>query len=73
MWTSNNALVPDPDKEDVIASKPSDWPMLHLGMRMNGWSDSNIKYYLVRSIHFRWAVRNVLTDAYSPKLSLDTL
>lgn len=47
MWTSNNALVPDPDKEDVIASKPLDWPMLHLGMRMNGWSDTNIKYYLV--------------------------
>lgn len=47
MWTSNNALVPDPDKDDVIASKPLDWPMLHLGMRMNGWSDNNIKYYLV--------------------------
>jgi dolichyl-phosphate-mannose-protein mannosyltransferase len=47
MWTSNNALVPDPDKEDVIASKPLDWPMLHLGMRMNGWNDTNIKYYLV--------------------------
>lgn len=50
MWTSNNALVPDPDKEDVIASKPLDWPMLHLGMRMNGWADTNIKYYLVSTL-----------------------
>lgn len=47
MWTSNNALVPDPDKDDVIASKPLDWPMMHLGMRMNGWHDTSIKYYLV--------------------------
>lgn len=47
MMTSNNALVPDPDKEDVIASKPTDWPFLHLGMRMNGWHDSSIKYYLL--------------------------
>ncbi|GAA95617.1 glycosyltransferase family 39 protein [Mixia osmundae IAM 14324] len=47
MMTSNNALVPDPDKEDIIASKPMDWPFLHLGMRMNGWSDASVKYYLV--------------------------
>ena len=42
--TSNNALVPDPDKEDIIASSPVDWPFLHLGMRMNGWGDGNPKY-----------------------------
>ena len=42
--TSNNALVPDPDKEDIIASSPVDWPFLHLGMRMNGWGDTNPKY-----------------------------
>lgn len=47
MMTSNNALVPDADKEDTIASKPFDWPFLWNGMRMNGWQDFGIKYYLV--------------------------
>ncbi|WVF69639.1 hypothetical protein IAT40_004418 [Kwoniella sp. CBS 6097] len=47
MWTSNNALVPDPDKEDILASKPFDWPFLHLGLRMCGWGDGQIKYYLL--------------------------
>lgn len=53
MMTSNNALVPDPDKDDIIASKPFDWPLLHLGMRMNGWHDTSIKYYLVRPVASR--------------------
>ena len=47
MWTSNNALVPDPDKEDILASGPLDWPFLRLGLRMCGWGDGQIKYYLL--------------------------
>uniref|UniRef100_A0A0W0FF77 Dolichyl-phosphate-mannose--protein mannosyltransferase n=1 Tax=Moniliophthora roreri TaxID=221103 RepID=A0A0W0FF77_MONRR len=47
MMTSNNALIPDPDKEDILASKPFDWPFMHLGLRMCGWSDQQIKYYLL--------------------------
>ena len=47
MWTSNNALVPDPDKEDILASVPLDWPFLKLGLRMCGWGDSQIKFYLL--------------------------
>lgn len=47
MWTSNNALVPDPDKEDILASGPTDWPFLRLGLRMCGWGDGQIKYYLL--------------------------
>ncbi|KAF6750492.1 hypothetical protein DFP72DRAFT_910069 [Ephemerocybe angulata] len=36
MMTSNNVLMPDPDKEDILASKP-----------MCGWGDNQIKYYLM--------------------------
>ena len=47
MMTSNNALIPDPDKEDILASTPSEWPFLHTGLRMCGWGDSQTKYYLL--------------------------
>ncbi|KAJ7086024.1 glycosyltransferase family 39 protein [Mycena belliarum] len=54
MMTSNNALVPDPDKEDILASKPFDWPFLHLGLRMCGWGDSQTKYYLMGNPVIWW-------------------
>ncbi|KAG9094341.1 Protein O-mannosyltransferase 2 [Ceratobasidium sp. 370] len=47
MMTSNNALIPDPDKEDILASKPTEWPFLHVGLRMCGWGDEQVKYYLL--------------------------
>ncbi|KAL0580607.1 Dolichyl-phosphate-mannose--protein mannosyltransferase 2 [Marasmius crinis-equi] len=47
MMTSNNALIPDLDKEDILASKPLDWPLMHLGLRMCGWGDQQIKFYLL--------------------------
>lgn len=47
MMTSNNALIPDPDKEDATASHPFDWPFLYSGMRMNAWVDNVIKFYLI--------------------------
>lgn len=54
MMTSNNALVPDPDKEDILASKPLDWPLLHLGLRMCGWGDQQIKFYLLGTPIIWW-------------------
>ncbi|KAJ3328364.1 Protein O-mannosyltransferase 2, partial [Blyttiomyces sp. JEL0837] len=48
MWTSNNALTPDPDKEpDLLTSKPYQWPLLLVGLRMCGWGDDELKFYLV--------------------------
>ncbi|KAF8928797.1 Protein O-mannosyltransferase 2 [Dissophora ornata] len=47
MMTSNNALIPDPDKEDVLASNPSQWPFLAVGLRMCGWGDDKAKFYLL--------------------------
>lgn len=54
MMTSNNALIPDPDKEDILASKPFDWPFLHLGLRMCGWGDHQVKYYLLGTPLIWW-------------------
>ncbi|KAI9257774.1 Dolichyl-phosphate-mannose-protein mannosyltransferase-domain-containing protein [Helicostylum pulchrum] len=47
MWTSNNALTPDPDKYDILSSEPSEWPFVSVGLRMCGWGDNDIKYYLL--------------------------
>jgi len=47
MMTSNNALVPDPDKQDDLASKWWQWPILHVGLRMCSWDDKIGKYFLL--------------------------
>lgn len=54
MMTSNNALVPDPDKEDILASSPTDWPWMRLGLRMCGWGDLQPKYYLLGTPFIWW-------------------
>lgn len=54
MMTSNNALIPDPDKEDILASKPFDWPLVRLGLRMCGWGDDQTKYYLLGTPTIWW-------------------
>ena len=54
MSTSNNALVPDPDKQDDLASAPWQWPLLNVGLRMCGWDDHIIKYFLLGNPLVYW-------------------
>ncbi|RCI17077.1 hypothetical protein L249_3251 [Ophiocordyceps polyrhachis-furcata BCC 54312] len=55
MMTSNNALVPDPDKQDDLASQWWQWPFLHVGLRMCGWDDNIVKYFLLGNPFVYWA------------------
>ena len=54
MMTSNNALIPDPDKEDILASVPTDWPLMRLGLRMCAWVNTQTKYYLIGTPVIWW-------------------
>ncbi|KAL3233045.1 Dolichyl-phosphate-mannose--protein mannosyltransferase 6 [Nakaseomyces bracarensis] len=54
MASSNNALVPDEDKYDYLASKAWEWPTLHKGLRLCGWSSAGIRYYLLGSPFNTW-------------------
>ncbi|KAI9923675.1 Protein O-mannosyltransferase 2 [Aspergillus wentii] len=54
MMTSNNALVPDPDKQDDLASKFWQWPVLNVGLRMCSWDDNTVKYYLLGNPFVYW-------------------
>lgn len=54
MMTSNNALVPDPDKQDDLASKFWQWPFLNVGLRMCSWDDGIIKYFLLGNPAVYW-------------------
>lgn len=55
MMTSNNALIPDQDKYDILASKPIDWPLLRYGLRMCGWGDTDMKFYLIGNPIIWWS------------------
>jgi dolichyl-phosphate-mannose-protein mannosyltransferase len=54
MMTSNNALVPDPDKQDDLASQWWQWPILNVGLRMCSWDDSIVKYFLLGNPFVYW-------------------
>jgi len=55
MWTSNNALVPDPDKEpDQLVSQAWQWPLALVGIRMCSWSDSTVKFYMIGNPFIWW-------------------
>ncbi|RKP28448.1 dolichyl-P-mannose-protein mannosyltransferase [Metschnikowia bicuspidata] len=54
MMATNNALVPEDDKQDDLASKWWQWPTLHSGIRMSSWADDKTKYFLIGSPATTW-------------------
>lgn len=54
MHSSNNALVPDDDKFDNLASKWWEWPIVHTGLRMSSWGVQEKKYYLFPNPFVVW-------------------
>lgn len=54
MASSNNALVPDEDKFDALASKAWEWPTLHVGLRMCGWGPRDARYFLIGNPFNTW-------------------
>ncbi|CCH42311.1 dolichyl-phosphate-mannose-proteinmannosyltransferase [Wickerhamomyces ciferrii] len=54
MASSNNALVPDYDKFDHLASKAWEWPTLHVGLRMCGWGTNDVRYFLIGNPFNTW-------------------
>lgn len=51
---SNNALVPDPDKRDDLASSWWQWPIAYRGLRMCGWGSDFLRYYLLGTVSTIW-------------------
>lgn len=54
MMATNNALIPDSDKQDDLASAAWQWPTLNVGIRLCGWGDENPKYFLMGSPATTW-------------------
>ncbi|CAB4403826.1 unnamed protein product [Rhizophagus irregularis] len=55
MYTVNNALIPNPDKEDSISSLPIQWPILEVGLRMSEWADDKVKFFLLGNPIVWWS------------------
>ncbi|KAI8071484.1 glycosyltransferase family 39 protein [Gongronella butleri] len=47
MWRTNNALVPNPEKFDLLSSKPEDWPFQSKLLRLCGWDAKSVKFMLL--------------------------
>lgn len=54
MMATNNALVPEYDKQDDLASSFWQWPTLHSGIRMCTWSAEKVKYFMIGSPGTTW-------------------
>lgn len=55
MALSNNALVPDLDKLDNLASSAWEWPVVHVGLRMCAWGNNQTRYYLMSLPSTTWS------------------
>lgn len=54
MMATNNALIPESDKLDNLASSAWQWPTLDLGLRLCGWGDESIRYFLLGNPLSTW-------------------
>lgn len=55
MWKTNNALTPDPELEpSALTSKPQHWMFLLRGLRMSGFSDDAVKFYMLGNPLIWW-------------------
>lgn len=54
MMATNNALVPNAEKLDRLASSAWQWPTLNVGIRLCGWNDESVKYFLMGSPASTW-------------------
>ncbi len=54
MMATNNALIPDLEKQDDLASSAWEWPTLRVGIRMCLWGASNVKYFMIGSPATTW-------------------
>ncbi len=54
MMASNNALIPDPDKRDDLASEAWEWPIVYKGIRIISWDPTSVKYYLLGNPAIEW-------------------
>ena len=55
MWRTNNALVPDSELEpSALTSRPYHWMFLLRGLRMSGFGDDVIKFYMLGNPLIWW-------------------
>ena len=55
MWRTNNALVPDSELEpSALTSKPYHWMFLLKGLRMSGFGDDAVKFYMLGNPLIWW-------------------
>ena len=55
MWRTNNALVPDSELEpSALTSKPYHWMFLLRGLRMSGFGDEAVKFYMLGNPLIWW-------------------
>ncbi len=62
MWRTNNALTPDPELEPApLTSKPHQWMFLQRGLRMSGFGDDQVKFYMLGNPIVWWGSSVAIT------------